>query len=78
MAGLPKVSLRSVLVGAEKDVVEKAMSATRATIALGKDDGENKPRLDRLIDESIAADIALQEACALLASLRGSSLDGSN
>lgn len=78
MTGIPKVTFKSMLVAAEKDVVEKATAAVRATLALGKDSGDNKVRLDRLIDESIAADISLQEAVALLVSLRGGSMDGAN
>lgn len=37
-----------------------------------------QPRLDRLITESLDADLALQDACQLLADLRGQRLDGAN
>jgi len=78
MSALPKVTVGMMIAAAERDVVEKAMAAVRKTIALGADDGSNQPRLDRLISESLSADLALQDACSLLADLRGTRLDGAN
>lgn len=72
--GLPEITMSQVIYEAERDVIAKAMDATRKTLRLGKcPDGEHQ-KLSQLVDESVDADLALQDACSLLADLKGVSL----
>ncbi len=78
MSGLPKVELRQMIETIEREVIDRAMDAVRKTLRVARDPGTNQPHLDRLILESVDADLALQDVCAVLADLRGQRLDETN
>lgn len=78
MAGLPKVSLNQVIYETERDVIAKAMRAVSLHRQAESADHKNSALAARLIDESNDADLALEDACSLLADLRGQPLTGGN